>query len=64
MARRAYGCLRPLAKRIRARTVKKGADYRGFKRREVANLKQCLDKPYEGGLEGGTVVHLLYFFFN
>ena len=64
MARRAFGGLRPLAKRIIAPPVRKSADYRGFKRREVAKLKQYLDKRYEGGVEGETVVHLLNCVFN
>ena len=64
MARRSYGGLRPLSKRIMAPAISNGADYRGFKRREVAKLKQYLDKRYEGGLEGETVVHLLNCFFN
>jgi hypothetical protein len=59
MARCAFGGLRPLAKRITAPPVRKSANYRGFKRREVAKLKQYLDKRYEGGIEGETVVHLL-----
>jgi hypothetical protein len=65
MARRAFGGLRPLmAKRISAPPVRKSTDYRGFKRREVAKLKQYLDKRYDGGIEGETVVHLLNCFFN
>jgi hypothetical protein len=64
MARRAYGGLRPLSKRIRAPPVRNGADYRGFKRREVAQLKQYLDSRYEDGLAGDTVVQLLKCLFN
>ena len=64
MARRAFGGLRPLAKRIIAPPVRKSADYRGFKRREVAKLKQYLDKRYEGGIECETVVHFLNCFSN
>jgi hypothetical protein len=63
MARRAFGGLRPLAKRINAPPVRKSADYRGFQRRQVAKLKQYLDKRCEGGIEGETVVHLLNSFF-
>jgi hypothetical protein len=44
LARRAFGGLRPLAKRIRAPPVRKRADYRDIKRREVAKLKRYLDK--------------------
>jgi hypothetical protein len=64
MARRAFGGLRPLAKCISAPPVRKSDDYRGLKRREAAKLKQYLDKRYEGGIEGETVVHLLNCFFN
>jgi hypothetical protein len=64
MARRAYGGLHPLSKRIKAPPIKNGADYRGFKRREVAKLKQCLDNRYEDGLAGDKVVQLLHCFFN
>jgi hypothetical protein len=63
MARRAYGGLRPLSKRIKASPVKNGADYRAFKRREVAKLKQYLDNRYEDGLAGDMVVQLLNCFF-
>jgi hypothetical protein len=52
LARRAFGGLKPLAKRICTPPIRKSADYRGFKRREVAKLKQYLDKRYEGGVEG------------
>jgi hypothetical protein len=64
MARRAHGGLRPLANRITVPPVRKGADNRGFKRREVAKRKQYLDMRYEGGVEGETVVHLLNCLFN
>jgi hypothetical protein len=64
MARRAYGGPRPLPKRIKAPPVKNGAEYRGFKRREVAKLKQYLDNRYDDGLAGDTVVQLLNCFFN
>jgi hypothetical protein len=64
MARRAYIGLRPLSKRIKAPPVRNGADYRGFKRREVAKLKQSLNNRYEDGLAGDTVVRLLNCFFN
>jgi hypothetical protein len=64
MARRAFGDLCPLAKRISAPPARKGADYRGFECREVAKLKQYLDKGCEVGIEDATVVHLVNCFFN
>jgi hypothetical protein len=64
MVRRSYGGLRPLSKRITAPPISNGADYRGFKRREVEKLKQHLYKRYEGGIDGEMVVHLLNYFFN
>jgi hypothetical protein len=64
MARHAFGGLRPRAKRISAPPARKGADYRGFKRREVAKLKQYLDKRCEVGIEDATVVHLVNCFFH
>jgi hypothetical protein len=53
-----------MAKRISALLVRKSADYRGFKRREVAKLKQYLEKRYEGGIEWEMVGHLLNCFLN
>jgi hypothetical protein len=64
MARRAYEGLRPLARRISVPQTRKGADYRGFKRRKIAKLKQYIDNRYDGGIEGETVVHLLNCFLN
>jgi hypothetical protein len=64
MARRAYGGLPPLSKRIKAPPVRDRADYRGFRRREVAKLKQYLDNRYDDDLAGDTVVQLLNSFFN
>jgi hypothetical protein len=64
MGRGAYGRRRPLSKRIMAPPVSNGADYRGFRRREVAELKQYLDHRYEGGIAGDMVVRFLNFFFN
>jgi hypothetical protein len=46
MARYAFGGLRPMAKRISVPPVRRRADCRGFKRREVAKLKEYLDKRY------------------
>eukprot|EP00873_Tetraselmis_striata_P015617 jgi/Tetstr1/435881/TSEL_024769.t1 len=55
---------RPNTKRIKAPPVPNGYEYRGFKRRELAKLKAYLDRRYEGGVEGDTVVQLVDCFFN
>jgi hypothetical protein len=64
MVGRAYGGLRPLSKRIKALSDMNGIDYHGFRRRELAKLKQYLDNRYEDGLTSDTVVQLLNYFFN